>query len=73
MNDRSWPPPDRAAVDAQTLALRAMSVEQKLVVAESLRNFAWELKRSVFARENPRLSAAEVEERVRQLFRRAGA
>ena len=57
---------DGAAV--QTAAIRAMSVEQKLRVAESLRAFAWEVKRAALARRHPELSEAEVLRLVRAAF-----
>ena len=53
---------------AQREAVRAMSVEAKLLAAESLRAFAWELKRSVIRREHPHLSESEILEQVRALF-----
>jgi hypothetical protein len=56
------------AARAQTAALRAMSVEQKLRVAESLRSFAWELSRAAIARRHPELPNAEVLRRVRAAF-----
>ena len=62
--------PDAVAV--QTEALRAMSVEQKLRVAESLRAFAWDLKCATFARQFPTLSHDEILERVRAAFSNGG-
>jgi hypothetical protein len=58
------------AARAQLEAIRAMSVEQRLRVAESLRAFAWELQASVIAQRHPELSAAEVQLRVREAFGR---
>lgn len=58
--------PDAAL--AQINALRAMTVEQKLLVAESLRAFAWEVKRATIASQQPELSEAEVLRRVRAAF-----
>ena len=57
------------AVEAQVKAIRAMSVEDKLCVAESLRTFAWEVKQASLARQHPELSRAELDERVRAAFR----
>jgi hypothetical protein len=51
-------------------AIRALSVEERLRVAESLRRFAWELKASVIAEQHPELSTTEVQQRVRGAFRR---
>jgi hypothetical protein len=56
------------AVRAQTKALRAMSIEQKLRVAEALRAFAWEVKRAAIRRRHPELSETEVLRRVRAAF-----
>jgi hypothetical protein len=56
------------AIAAQIEALRAMSVEQKLAVADSLRAFAWELTRASIRRRSPELSDAEVLQRVRAAF-----
>ncbi|MGH7657073.1 MAG: hypothetical protein ACREL6_02485 [Gemmatimonadales bacterium] len=64
---------DPGAGVAYRNALRAMSAEQKLLVAESLRAFAWELKKAAIARRNPELSSTEVNERVREMFRHDGA
>lgn len=60
---------DSDAVPAQTKAIRAMSVEQKLRVAESLRTFAWEIKRASIRRRKPELSEADVLSLVRAAFR----
>lgn len=57
------------AEEVQTKAIRALSVEDKLRVAESLRTFAWELKRASLAQRHPELSNAELLERVRAAFR----
>ena len=62
--------PDAVAV--QTEALRAMSVEQKLRVAESLRAFAWDIKYATLARQFPTLSHDEILERVRAAFSNGG-
>jgi hypothetical protein len=59
---------DPAVVEAQTRAIRATSVEEKLRVAESLRAFAWEVTRAAVRRRNPGLSDAEVLRRVRAAF-----
>jgi hypothetical protein len=61
------------AVEAQIKAIRAMSVEDKLCVAESLRAFAWEVKRASLARQHPDLSHTERHERVRAAFRNGHA
>lgn len=58
--------PDAAL--AQTTAIRAMSVEQKLRVAEALRAFAWDLKRAAIRRQHPDLGDGEVLQRVRATF-----
>ena len=59
---------DPNAYDAETEALRALSVEDRIRVAESLRAFAWDLKVGVIARQHPELSAGEVLTRVRKAF-----
>ncbi len=41
------------AARAQLDAIRALSVEERLCVAESLRAFAWELQASVIAQRHP--------------------
>ncbi|MEJ7809778.1 MAG: hypothetical protein WKG32_05100 [Gemmatimonadaceae bacterium] len=56
------------AIEAQTRAIRAMSVEQKLRVAESLRAFAWEVTLASIRRRHPTLGEAEVLRRVRAAF-----
>lgn len=48
-------------------AIRALSVEERLLVAESLRALAWELQASVIAERHPELTPAEVLERVREI------
>ena len=49
-----------------------MSVEQKICVAESLRAFAWDVKRATISRQFPTLSYDEVLERVRAAFMNGG-
>jgi hypothetical protein len=61
------------AARAQLEALRALTVEERLAVADSLRRFAWQLKASVIAGEHPELSEAEVQQRVREVFGRGGS
>lgn len=39
--------------EAEVRSVRSMTLEQKLLVAQSLRSFAWELKRSVLERGHP--------------------
>ena len=56
------------AARAQAEALRAMSVEQKLRVAESLRAFAWDVTRSAIRRRSPDIGEAELLRRVRAAF-----
>ena len=58
--------PDTVA--AQTKAIRAMSVEQKLRLAESLRAFAWEIKRAAIHRRHPELREADLLVLVRAAF-----
>jgi hypothetical protein len=60
--------PEAARVELE--ALRALTVEERLVIADSLRQFAWRLKASVIARRHPELSEAEVQRRVREAFAR---
>lgn len=60
--------PEAARIKLESL--RALSVEQRLRVAESLRAFAWELQSSMIAERHPELSQAEVQQRVREAFRR---
>ena len=61
------------AIEAQTQAIRAMSVEQKLRVAESLRAFAWEVTLASIRRRHPTLEEGEVLRRVRAAFGHDGA
>jgi hypothetical protein len=61
------------AVQAQTEALRAMSVEQKLRVAESLRAFAWNVTRTAMRRRHPDASESELLALVRAAFSDDGA
>ena len=61
------------AVAAQIRAIRALSVEDKLCVAESLREFAWEVKRASLAQQHAELSNSELRERVRAAFRNGHA
>jgi hypothetical protein len=58
------------AARAQLDAIRALTVEDRLRIAESLRQFAWRLKASVIAAQHPELSAADVQQRVREAFGR---
>ncbi len=58
-------------MEAHIKAIRAMSVEDKLCVAESLRAFAWEVKQASLARQHPELSHTERHARVRAAFQRA--
>jgi hypothetical protein len=48
------------AARVQLDAVRALSVDERLRVAESLRAFAWELQASVIAERHPGLSPSEV-------------
>jgi hypothetical protein len=61
------------AARVQLDAIRALTVEERLRVAESLRVFAWELQASVIAERHPELSAKEVQQRVREVFGRVVA
>jgi hypothetical protein len=61
------------AARVQLAAIRALTVEDRLRVAESLRVFAWELQASVIAERYPELSAKEVQQRVREVFGRVVA
>ena len=54
--------------DIQTEALRAMTPERRLQVAQQLRQTAWELKAAGIRMQNPELSEAEVQARVREIF-----
>jgi hypothetical protein len=58
------------AARAHLEAIRALGVEGRLRVAESLRAFAWELQATVIAERHPALSKTEVLELVREAFRR---
>ncbi|UCF20860.1 MAG: hypothetical protein JSU87_05485 [Gemmatimonadota bacterium] len=58
------------AARVQLDALRALSVEERLHVAELLRSFAWELQTSVITQRHPELTPAEVQQRVREVFSR---
>jgi hypothetical protein len=60
---------DDAADEVQRAIYRRMTVEAKLVAAQALRDFAWELKRSVIRNRHPTLSEREVMDRVRASFR----
>ena len=64
---------DRDALLAQTMSLRAMSVEQKLLIAQSLRAFAWEITKAAITRRHPELSETDVLVRVRAAFSHDGA
>jgi len=59
---------DARIQELQTKALRALSVEDRLRVAASLRDFAWALKTSIIAQRHPELSEAEVQQLVREAF-----
>jgi hypothetical protein len=59
---------DPKAAAVEYAAIRAMSVEEKLVVAESLRRFAWEVKRAALHARYPELAEPEITERVRAAF-----
>jgi len=60
------------ALEVQVRANRAMSVVEKLRVAESLRKFAWELKKSSVKRHYPELSEDELHQRVLKAFANGG-
>ena len=64
---------DSEVARVQVDAFRALSVEDRLRVAESLRTFAWQLKAAVIAQRHPELSDAEVAARVRDAFARGRA
>jgi hypothetical protein len=53
----------------QTAVYRRMTVEAKLRAAQSLREFAWELKRATIQRRYPHMSESEVLAQVRAIFR----
>ncbi len=59
---------DPTADAVEVESIRALSVEDRLRVAQSLRTFAWDLKTSVIARRHPELSQAEVAALVREMF-----
>jgi hypothetical protein len=52
----------------QTDALRRKTVEERIRIAESLRAFAWEVKRATLRRQHPALSDSEIMKRVRDSF-----
>jgi hypothetical protein len=52
----------------QIAVLRSRTVEDRLRIAESLREFAWELKRSTLRRRFPELTESELAHRVRAAF-----
>jgi hypothetical protein len=56
------------AIELQRQAIRAMSVEQKLRVAETLRTFAWEVTYAFMRRRHLGLGEAEVLRLVRAAF-----
>ncbi|HET7583824.1 MAG TPA: hypothetical protein VFK13_02895 [Gemmatimonadaceae bacterium] len=45
-----------------------MTVEQKLLVAQSLRDFAWEITRAAVIRRHPGATEEDVLQRVRTAF-----
>lgn len=51
--------------------VRQLTAEQKLNVASSLRNTAWELSAAGIRHAHPELPEEEVQQRVRQIFLRA--
>lgn len=59
---------DVRATEEHIRAVRALGVEGRLRLAESLREFAWALKTSVIATQHPELSATQVAARVREAF-----
>jgi hypothetical protein len=59
---------DAAADEAQRAIYRRMSVEAKLLASQSLREFAWQLKRSAIRRRHPELNEGEVLDQVRASF-----
>jgi hypothetical protein len=61
---------DADAELAQIAIYRRMTVEAKLRAAESLRDFAWQLKRSAIQRIHPEMSETEVLAEVRASFSR---
>ena len=62
-----------AFCDAELAALRAMTPEAKIEVAESLRRTALALTEAGVRMREPGLSGEEVRQRVLQLFARADA
>lgn len=61
------------AAEAQRAIYQRMTVEAKLAASQALRDFAWELKRSIIRRQHPELSDREVLARVRASFRDVSA
>jgi hypothetical protein len=59
---------DDTAARVQLDAFRALTVEDRLRVAESIRAFAWQLKAAVIRERYPALSEAEIQARVREAF-----
>lgn len=59
---------DPVVRELQTRRLRAMSAQRKLEVADELLQLARELKSSSMRTLHPRLSEADLEARVRELF-----
>lgn len=57
----------------QEQVFRTMTAEQKLAVARALYETAWELKAAGVRMMEPGWSEAEVQRRVRSIFRDAGA
>jgi hypothetical protein len=53
---------------AQRAIYRRMTVEAKLLASQSLREFAWELKRAAIRRARPELTDDAVLEQVRASF-----
>jgi len=60
------------ALRIQDDLIRAMSPGEKLRVSQGLRATAWRFKAAWIRECNPSLSEAEVQERVREVFRDAG-
>ena len=54
------------AASVQLDAIRALSVEERLRVAESLRAFAWELQEPVIAQRHPELTPAEARKKLKR-------
>jgi hypothetical protein len=63
---------DRAA-EVYWSAVRAMSLEQKLRVAEGLRQVAWQMQANQVRARHPDWSLEEVEQQVREVFLRVGS